>query len=158
MSDGESRQSLDVAEIDFCQKHIDNSTIRSWQSAGILLAGTIAALALMVDVSGSEEAVTLITTVFALGALLILEVWLSLVEREEALRLTSKERMATLERKLGLRRQQEIKEADDKWERQHKRFWIPKDNTAALVWSGRTVQLGWVALVVWRMLILGDAL
>jgi hypothetical protein len=143
-------QTLILAKLDLCQKHVDNSTVRSWQSAGIVLAGAMATLALMLQIQASDTAAALITTVFAVGALLAVQIWRNLVRREYQLRHESVVRMRELEGQLGMEPQARILCRD---EATSVASLFPGRSTAALDTTGYLVQLGWMIVAAWRWLI-----
>jgi hypothetical protein len=98
-------EQLAVAEIQLCQDHVTTSSQRVWQSGGIILAGAMATLALMLQISESDFAAAVITTLFAAGAIAVLWIWLQLIQREHELQHASIERMREIESALGFERQ-----------------------------------------------------
>jgi hypothetical protein len=165
-------------ELDLCQEHLGSSYMRSWQSGAIILAGAMAALALMLRIESGQLAAAVISTPFAVGVVWILHSWRDYLRRERAFQRLSIWHMRELEGRIGLRRQLYIQLADDwntrselwkqAWkhltpEEQH-RFegrYIGEPGAAltrlgAHSFLGNTslvVQVGWVLVAAWRWLI-----
>lgn len=109
---GEERERI-VAELDLCQEHLNTSYMSTWQSGSIILAGALASLALTLQIKATNLAAAVITTVFAMGAVLILGMWLLFLQRETAFQRILVRRLRTLERHLGMRRALLIRVLDD---------------------------------------------
>jgi hypothetical protein len=140
-----------------CQMTVDTLTARSWQSSGILLAGAMAALALMLQVQASDLAAAVISTLFAVGAILILSVWLSFIQRDRRFIKRLTEHMAALETEVGIGHQISIT-AEPPW----RPWWLPwpknADQTTVLAVTACAVSVGWLLVVAWRWLIYLGAL
>jgi hypothetical protein len=135
-----------VVELNPCQAHVDSSGQRVWQSSAIILAAGLATLGLMLQVSASEIAAAVITTAFAIGAIVVLGSWQYLIGRERALQKSSINRMTELEGRLQFRRELLIKSADDSY----REFpLIGTTTTDWLIGIGRLVQAGWVVIALW---------
>jgi hypothetical protein len=119
-----------------------------------MLAGALAMLGLMVQVSADELAAALITTAFAAGAVAILQSWRYLLDREDTLRKTSIDRMRSLEGRLGFRRQALVQKADDKY----KGAFLGETTTDWLISIGWFAEAGWIVVAVWRWAIYAGVL
>ncbi len=128
---------------------------RTWQSTGIILAGTMATLALMFQVSSDGLERALVTSLFGAGVVFVLALWIAFVQREARLQKALIDRMRLLEDELGFHRQSTLRDAsshrktdsgalDDLFGR------ITIDQTGVLKVTGRVVALGWLAVVAWR--------
>jgi hypothetical protein len=159
-----SEQKLAIAELQLCQAHVQVSSERTWQSGGILLAGAMASLVLMLQIGASETAAATISTCVGLGALVVLQIWKDLVRREEALRHASIQRMKELEREVGSQREARVGARDDTWPPMRLPIvhielpFLETSHTEALETTGTIVQAGWVIVAAWRWLIVAGVL
>jgi hypothetical protein len=148
-----------IAEIQLCQQALDSLVMRSWQSTGILMAGAMASLVLMVQIDATVSALNkaLVTTFFAAGALMLIATWMRFVSREAALQRSTIERMKDLEKQVGFGRQAKLSSTEIS--RVALRLGgfslrMPAANQAfVLRFTGRLLMLGWVGIAVWRWLI-----
>ena len=143
-----------MKESELCQMHVDTSSQRTWQSGALLLAGVVAALGFALQVSASELATGVVTTVLAVGAVTILRLWMGFVGREKVFARVSIHRMRELENELMMQRQALIKEADTT---EASKGLLPNDTTKTLVWIGWLALLGWLTVAIWRWAIYAGA-
>jgi len=169
-----------IHELYLCQAHLDTSYSRSWQSGTLILAGALAALVLMLQITASDLASATATTAFGVGGVSILIFWLLFLQRERAFQKVSVRRARELERQLTMRRQALISAVDSLIERDlgspelvglssveramvdevysrvytpRIRALTPRGTTDTLYRIGFVVITGWVFVTLWRWLI-----
>ena len=146
-----------VDELQLCQQSFDTITGRGWQSSGILLAGAMAALALMLQVQATELNAALMTSLFGVGAIVILAVWSAFIRRERLLLKALIARMRDLEAQLGFQHQAVLKGVQNfegagfgPIDVVGRRMLSRVDQSSVFTVTTRVVAIGWVAVVVWR--------
>jgi hypothetical protein len=154
---GEERERIAI-ELSLCQAHVDNSSQRVWQSGAIILAGGLAALGLMLAINESDLASAIITTIFSVGAIVVLQSWQYLVLRERQLQKVSIKRMGDLEDLLRLRREDLIQDRDEELSQDFEDLILGRTTTDRLVRISQFIQVGWVLVAVWRWLIYAGVL
>jgi hypothetical protein len=144
-SDGDGKA---LEELHLCQAALDTLTMRTWQSTGIILAGAMATLGLMLQVSADELAAAIITSLFGFGGVLVLYFWLSFVQRERRIQRRLIRRMRDLELQLQFSRQSLMKDAE-----------VPAfDQSRVLTATTYIVGSGWLVVIAWRWLLWAGAI
>ena len=146
-----------VDELQLCQQAFDAITGRSWHSSGILLAGAMAALALMLQVQATEFNAAWMTSLFGAGAVVILAVWSAFIRRERLLQKALIVRMHWLEGRLGFERQELLRGVRNEEgagfgpiDVVTRRLLSPVDQSSVFSVTTRVAAIGWIAVVVWR--------
>jgi hypothetical protein len=112
----------------------------------------------MLAIDESDLASAVITTLFAIGALIVLQSWQHLVLRERQLQKVSINRMGDLEDMLRLKREDLIQDRDDELGNDFEDLVLGRTTTARLVRISQFIQAGWVLVAVWRWLIYAGVL
>jgi hypothetical protein len=149
--DFEAKADSVVQELTLCQAAFDSLAQRAWQSMSIIVAGFMASLALTLDIQSESAPTAVAISVFAVGAVVFLELWRHFVERDAALRGKLTDYMSALERRVGFERQAILDDSPSPFRLRHWEAgaW-PDSSRSLMVWTARLLQLGWVLDAAWR--------
>ncbi len=164
-----------LTEYELAQAHINGASARSWQSFGIVAAGTLAGLVYLVIANTHTLTVTVGITALSIGIIAILELERRIIKREVFFQGLCIQRMLEIEEILGLKRviyldvlgQWEAKEDNKYWrsfsedEKEHlKHYYTDEKGKGAPRFKTRKatyyviylLMAGWSALILWKWL------
>ncbi|MCH8814876.1 MAG: hypothetical protein IH957_07215 [Chloroflexi bacterium] len=163
-----------LKEYESAQLHVSTLSSSVFQSTAIVVGGSIAALALLVEAEFSRELAIAVTTL-AVGAVFIIELWLFNWRRHEMVTYNHATRMRAIERLRGMRKNiymyllsksPDKRRCTDEWtwlsreERERfprpydelpkfSPFGIPMKGWDVLQVTARAVQVGWLMMIVY---------
>jgi hypothetical protein len=164
-----------LEEYGVAQAHINGASARSWQSFGIVAAGTLAGLVYLVIAGTHTLIATVGVTALSIGIIVILELERRIIKREVFFQGLCIQRMLEIEETLGLKRviyvnvldEWETKENNKYWksfsedEKEHLRhYYADKEGKGAPKLKTRKatycviylLMAGWSALILWEWL------
>ena len=163
------------AEYKAAQQHVVALSSSVFQSVAIIVGGSFAALALLLDLKVDTRRVAAAITTLALGAVLVIEVWRYNWNRHKVVIFNHATRMREIERLRGMRKNihmylltipKDRRTCVDEWkwlsEREQDRFPKPYEELPKLPWyrhstkgwdvlqaTASMVQIGWLLMIAY---------
>ena len=162
-----------LAEYRAAQEHVGVLNAAIWQSSAILIGGSIAAIAVILQARSSTP-LAISTSAIAVAASVLLELWIRIWERHKAAMKATQRRMRDIESQTGMRRniylyllsRRGCHTKEPEWQclgpHEKKEFeqrylsdcmGLPgPEGHSILIWTARVVQVGWLLLMIGKWL------